>query len=79
MEKEILVKFVEIFLKEENREKFERYLINDINLKSHVLISANLPENRIDSAIRVRFSIFNSKDDVDKLVYYIKQAKEILN
>jgi len=49
------------------------------NSRSHVLISANLPENRIDSAIRVSFSIFNSKDDVDKLVYYIKQAKEILN
>ena len=48
------------------------------NSKSHVLTAVNLPENRIESAIRISFSIFNSVRDVDKLCDFIKKAQKNL-
>lgn len=48
------------------------------NSKSHVLLAANLPENRIESAIRISFSVFNSESDVDKLCEVIEKAKKNL-
>jgi cysteine desulfurase len=48
------------------------------NAKSHVLTAVNLPENRIESAIRMSFSIFNSVRDVDKLCDFVKKAQKNL-
>lgn len=40
--------------------------------KSHVLAAANFSDPRIDSAIRVSFSKFNTKDDVHALIQAVK-------
>ena len=48
------------------------------NAKSHVLTALNLPEERIDSAIRISFSIFNSEFDIDNLCEAIEKARETL-
>ena len=48
------------------------------NSKSHVLTAVNLPENRIESAIRISFSIFNSVQDINKLCEFIKKAQKNL-
>ncbi|MDR1364558.1 MAG: cysteine desulfurase [Oscillospiraceae bacterium] len=40
--------------------------------KSHVLDAMKLNENQIESAIRVSFSKFNSKNDIDNLIQNIK-------
>lgn len=48
------------------------------NAKSRILTEMNFSEDIINSAIRISFSIFNTTNDVDCLVYYINQAKDIL-
>ena len=48
------------------------------NAKSRILTEMDFPKNIIDSAIRISFSIFNSIDDIDCLVYHINKAKNIL-
>lgn len=42
--------------------------------KSHVLASMNLPQNRIDSALRISFSKYSSKEDVDALVIALTEG-----
>lgn len=42
--------------------------------RSDVLVSMGLSAQRIDNAIRISFSCFNTKEDVDVLVSTIKQA-----
>ncbi len=46
--------------------------------KSRVLTEMNFPSNIIDSAIRISFSIFNSTEDIDLLIYHINKAQNIL-
>ena len=41
--------------------------------KSHVLSALGLPPERIDSAVRVSFSRYNTKEDIDEL------CKEVAN
>lgn len=42
--------------------------------QSHVLKAYNLADDRINSAIRVSFSKFNTFEDIDSLIYYINEA-----
>lgn len=42
--------------------------------KSHVLTSMNLPQNRIDSALRISFSKYSLKEDVDALIAAITEG-----
>ena len=46
--------------------------------KSHVLISAGLPDRRISSAIRVSFSRYNTEDDIDELIKGIQEGIKTL-
>ena len=46
--------------------------------KSRILTEMKFPDNIIDSAIRISFSIFNSKSDIDDLIRYIVSAKNKL-
>ena len=48
------------------------------NVKSRVLTEMKFPDNIIDSAIRISFSIFNSKSDIDSLINHIILAKKKL-
>ena len=49
------------------------------NFRSRVLSSANLPEEIIDSAIRISLSILNTYDDIDVFIKFLKKAKKELN
>lgn len=42
--------------------------------RSHVLEKLGFPEDRIDSAIRISFSRYNTKEDVDVLIDALKKA-----
>ena len=48
------------------------------NARSRVLTEMRFPDSIIDSAIRISFSIFNSKSDIDELVHYIELAQKTL-
>lgn len=45
---------------------------------SYVLNGMGLPPERVDSALRISFSRFNTADDIDRLILGIKSAKESL-
>ncbi|MBQ8550533.1 MAG: cysteine desulfurase [Clostridia bacterium] len=45
---------------------------------SYVLRAAGLSSDRVDSALRISFSRFNSKEDVDRLFSALKAAKDTL-
>lgn len=45
---------------------------------SHVLVSAGLSTQRSDSALRVSFSRYNEKEDVDRLIDALKEAKNLI-
>ena len=45
---------------------------------SHVFAALNLPKKQMDGVLRISFSAYNTKEDVDALVDGLKQAKEQL-
>ena len=45
---------------------------------SHILSAAGLSNAESDSALRISFSRFNNKEDVDRLVSALKEAKELI-
>ena len=42
---------------------------------SHVFAALNLPKKQMDGVLRISFSAENTKEDVDALVFGLKQAK----
>ncbi len=47
--------------------------------KSHVLTAMGLDGDIIDSAIRISFSRYNTKEDVDELIFALKDAQNTLS
>ena len=45
---------------------------------SHILSAAGLSDSESDSALRISFSRYNEKEDVDRLVSALKEAKELI-
>lgn len=43
-------------------------------MSSHVLSAMNLPQSRIDSAVRISFSKYSAKEEVDELVSALKEG-----
>lgn len=46
--------------------------------KSHVLSAMDLPQNRIDSALRISFSKYSTKEEIDSLAEAVKQGIDVL-